>query len=233
MDIPSLNTRPGRVVDAEILRRFGSSVNALSQSKAKPFYLVLSVGRCKFRLVPSLVEHLLHAVLGGFPRAFDVVQLSDRVFRFSVASSLVGFHIYNLKFLSVWTSRSSSIFGTMAVPIIRLKIVTGAMRKKLNGRILLSVKRCVSPVQTQYQFLAFVFPKAPNPWRFQISNAALILLVILEYRMFNERIPSMALEKMTLPSMAFYFLNLLVFLLWPFIFSRAIEGILSMLILCI
>lgn len=66
-------------------------------SRAKPFFLVLSVGRCKFRLSPSLVEHILQAVIGGFPRAFDVVQLSDRVFRFSVASQLVGFHIYNLR----------------------------------------------------------------------------------------------------------------------------------------
>jgi hypothetical protein len=54
------------------------------------------VGRCKFRRTLNLIEHLLHATLGGFPRAFDVVQLSDRVFRFSVASQLVGFHIYDL-----------------------------------------------------------------------------------------------------------------------------------------
>lgn len=84
-------------MEAEILCRSGSAVNVLPSSRAKPFFLVLSVGHCKFCLSPSLIEHLLQAVLGGFSRAFDAVQLSDRVFRFSVASQLVGFHIYNLR----------------------------------------------------------------------------------------------------------------------------------------
>ena len=80
------NTRPGRVVDAEILRRYGSSVTSDPSSAAKDFILVLSVGHCKFRLSEHLIENLLQAVIGGSPRAFRVVQLDDRVFMFSVAS---------------------------------------------------------------------------------------------------------------------------------------------------
>ena len=91
------NTQPGRVVEAEILRRYGSSVTSDPSSAAKDFFLVLSVGRCKFRLSEHLIENLLQAVIGGSPRAFRVVQLDDRVFRFSVASYQVGFHIYNLR----------------------------------------------------------------------------------------------------------------------------------------
>ena len=90
------NTRPGRVVEAEILRRYGSSVTSDPSSAAKDFFLVLSVGHCKFRLSEHLIENLLQAVIGGSPRAFKVVQLDDRVFRFSLASYQVGFHIYNL-----------------------------------------------------------------------------------------------------------------------------------------
>lgn len=43
------------------------------------------------------IQHLLVVVLGGSRTAFRVVQLGDRVLRFSVASHLVGFHIYKLR----------------------------------------------------------------------------------------------------------------------------------------
>lgn len=94
---PALNTRPGRVLETEIHRRFGCPVNHDPSSPDKEFFLVVSVGRWKFRLSESSVACLLHAVLGSFPEAFHVVQLDDRVFRFSVATSSVGFHIYNLR----------------------------------------------------------------------------------------------------------------------------------------
>lgn len=86
MDFPALNSRPGRVVEAEVFRHYGTSVSAHLSPRAKPFFLVLSVGRCRFRLTLNLVELLLHATHGSSPRAFDVVQLSDTVFRFSVSS---------------------------------------------------------------------------------------------------------------------------------------------------
>jgi hypothetical protein len=56
---------------------------------------VVSFGRCIFKLNPDSVGHLLQAALGGFASGFEVLQLADRVFRFSVSSMAVGFHIYN------------------------------------------------------------------------------------------------------------------------------------------
>lgn len=97
MATPALNTRPGWVVEAEIHRRFGCSINHNPSSPDKEFFLIVFVGRCKFRLLESSVACLLQAVLGGFPQAFHVFQLNDRVFRFSMSSSSVGFHIYKLK----------------------------------------------------------------------------------------------------------------------------------------
>jgi len=91
MAVPAFNTCPDRVVEAKILRRYGSPVTGDPSSSAKDFFLVLSVGRCKFRLTVLLIENLLQTVIGGFPRAFRVVQLDDRVFRFSVACHQVGF----------------------------------------------------------------------------------------------------------------------------------------------
>jgi hypothetical protein len=72
-DLPHLNDRVGQVVEAEIFRRFGLAINLLPSSRAKPFFLVLSVGRYKFRLSISFIEHLLQAVLGGLSRGFDAV----------------------------------------------------------------------------------------------------------------------------------------------------------------
>lgn len=97
MDLPGLNPRPGRVVAAEILRRFGSSVCAPSSPTSPEFFLVISFGRCLFRLSEQSVASILQAVLGGHASAFRVLQLSDRVFRFSVASPAVRFHVYNLR----------------------------------------------------------------------------------------------------------------------------------------
>lgn len=96
MVLPALNPRPGRVVEAEILRRFGTPINSHPASPFPEFLLVLSVGRCKFCLTPATVGVLLQSVLGGSAQAFHVVQLGDRVFRFSVSSKPVGFHILQL-----------------------------------------------------------------------------------------------------------------------------------------
>lgn len=97
MEIPPLNLRPGRVVEAEILRRFGTPVNFDPSSPLPEFFLVLSVGRCKFRLSPITVGCILQSVLGGSRHAYRVSQLNDRVFRFSVRSKQVGFHVFQLR----------------------------------------------------------------------------------------------------------------------------------------
>jgi hypothetical protein len=59
MVLPALNHRPGRVVEAEIRRRFGSPINFNPSSSFLEFFLVLSVGRCKFRLTVETVGLIL------------------------------------------------------------------------------------------------------------------------------------------------------------------------------
>lgn len=46
---------------------------------------------------PGAGKTLLQATIGGVAEDFDVVPLSDRVFRFSVSSRWVGFHIFKLR----------------------------------------------------------------------------------------------------------------------------------------
>ena len=94
----SLNLHPGKVLEAEIFRRYGSLVNFVpSPFLSKEFIMVLSVGRCKFCLSTSLVERILQSVLGGSAGAFRVMQLADRVFRFSVANQQIDFHNHRLR----------------------------------------------------------------------------------------------------------------------------------------
>ena len=97
MAATSFNLHPGRVVEAEIFRRYGSPVNFVPSLSSKEFIMVLSVGRCKLHLSASLVKSLLQSVLGGSAAAFRVIQLDDRVFCFSVANQQVGFHIHRLR----------------------------------------------------------------------------------------------------------------------------------------
>lgn len=60
-------------------------------------FLVASFGRCKFKLSPSSVGAIFQATIGGVASDFAVLQLGDRVFRFSVSSMFVGFHVVNLR----------------------------------------------------------------------------------------------------------------------------------------
>jgi hypothetical protein len=55
MDLPELNFNPRRGVQAVILSRFGEHVNFSPNHDFKEFALLVSVGRCKYRLsVPSI-----------------------------------------------------------------------------------------------------------------------------------------------------------------------------------
>ena len=97
MELPSLNFRPSKVVEAEVHRKFGSPVCLDPSSPSPGFHLVLSFGRCKFRLSEENAAIILQSVIGGYACAFRLYTLSDRVFHFSVSSSTVGFHIYKLR----------------------------------------------------------------------------------------------------------------------------------------
>lgn len=132
MALPGLNFRPGKVVEAEIRRKYGSPVCHNPSSQSSAFFLVISFGRCKFRLSEWNAALILQSVIGGAAGSFGLYALSDRVFRFSVCSSAVGFHIYKLRSFEC-TSRSSSTSGIMGAQIIFLNIAAGVQRKSRNG----------------------------------------------------------------------------------------------------
>ena len=96
MDLSLLNFRPGLAFEDSLRDVLSSSVCPARPSLRSSFWLVVSFGRCIFKLNSVSVGHLLQAALGGLAKDFEVLQLADRVFRFSVSSMAVGFHIYNL-----------------------------------------------------------------------------------------------------------------------------------------
>jgi hypothetical protein len=92
-----LDFRSGIAFDDSLRLCLASSVCPARPRIPSSFWLVVSFGRCIFKLNSNSVGHLLQAALGGFAAGFEVLQLSDQVFRFSVSSKAVGFHIYNSK----------------------------------------------------------------------------------------------------------------------------------------
>jgi hypothetical protein len=113
MDLSRLDFRPGSLFEADVKRRFSVPVCSGSPNSPSAFWLVVSFGRCIFKLDSVSVGHLLQAAFGGFARRFMVLSLADRVFRFTVSSKDVGFHIYNSRcivrpefkaFFNLWNS---------------------------------------------------------------------------------------------------------------------------------
>jgi hypothetical protein len=97
MDLTKLDFRPGIAFEDSLRRCMASPVCPERPGLPLAFWLVISFGRCIFKLDSDSVGFLLQASLGGSATGFDVTQLSDRVFRFLVFSKVVGFHIYNSK----------------------------------------------------------------------------------------------------------------------------------------
>jgi len=87
----SLDLQPGLDFQAFIRHKFGLPINARAGSERGSFILVVSFGRCKSKLSPLLVGHILQAVLDGRALDFWVSLLQDRVFSFVVSSKQVGF----------------------------------------------------------------------------------------------------------------------------------------------
>jgi hypothetical protein len=113
MDLSRLDFRPGVLFEADVWCRFSSPVCPGSPRSPSAFWLVVSFGRCIFRLDPVSVGYILQAAFGGSATGFMVLPLADRVFRFSVSSRDVGFHIYNSRciarsefkaFFNLWNS---------------------------------------------------------------------------------------------------------------------------------
>jgi hypothetical protein len=93
---PPSHGPPGSMLPVGIHERLGMPVNFFPIQGLKEFFLVVLIGRCKYQLNDQLVGFLLQATLGSVSADFRLQQLSDQVFKFSVASRAVGFHIYNM-----------------------------------------------------------------------------------------------------------------------------------------
>ena len=89
----------------------------------KAFALVVSFGRCRFRLCLDTVALILQATIGGTAAHFKVSCLHDRTFKFFVASKEVGFFIRNLSLVLI--TLCSSTFGAMAA-------LTGSLNFKIS-----------------------------------------------------------------------------------------------------
>lgn len=97
MSTQDLDFRPGLGVQSVVGSKFGLSVSAPLGGNFGSFVLVVSFGRCKFRLSEDSVGKILQATIGGVVGEFRSVQLDDQVFSFSVSAKSMGIHIYNLR----------------------------------------------------------------------------------------------------------------------------------------
>lgn len=97
MDLQDLDFNPGLHVQQFVWDRFGLPINFYDGLGTQEFFLVISVGRCSFRLNEESVGKILQVAISGLVADFRLLQLHDRVFQFFVSSKHVGFHIYNLK----------------------------------------------------------------------------------------------------------------------------------------
>src|SRR4051812_34913323 len=88
---------PGLAIEKEVRWRFGSMVHFEPSRGSKEFFLVVSFSSATFPLTEESVGLALQCCLGGSCSGFRVFQLSDRRFRFSLASNKVGHFIYDLK----------------------------------------------------------------------------------------------------------------------------------------
>lgn len=90
MALPGVSFSPGLRFEDDLRASLGLPI---SLSPADSFALVAAFGRCKHRLSISTVGLLLQASIGGNASFFKVAHLSDRVFKFHVASKEVGLFV--------------------------------------------------------------------------------------------------------------------------------------------
>lgn len=94
MELHGLSFSPGIKIQEKLQSIFNLPVS--SELSRTSFALVVSFGRCKFRLSIDSVGFLLQATIGGIASQFRVSQLSTRVFKFFVSSHQVGLFIRRL-----------------------------------------------------------------------------------------------------------------------------------------
>jgi hypothetical protein len=128
MDLALLDFWPGLAFEDSLRLNLASSVCTVRPRLRSSFCLVVSFGRCIFKLNPVSVGHLLQAALGGFASGFEVLQLADRVFRFPRWLWVFIFTISDA--LIARNSGLSSTFGIMV-----------ALTGNMNSRIFRMKKR--------------------------------------------------------------------------------------------
>jgi hypothetical protein len=92
----ALDFNKGKIFASACMEKFGHHVCYQPYSRRNPLFLVISFGRAIFILDIHTVAMCLQASFGGIASLFKVQHLRDRGFKFSVASSAVGFDIHNL-----------------------------------------------------------------------------------------------------------------------------------------
>jgi hypothetical protein len=139
-DYFALDFNKGKKFASSCMEKFGHPVCHQPFSRRNPFFLVISFGRATFRLDIHTVAICLQASFGGTASLFKVQHLRDRSFKFSVASSAIGFEIYNLGKFSDKNFEFFIIFGGMAAQIgyLKKKIIT---RSKMQIGIWCKIKR--------------------------------------------------------------------------------------------
>jgi hypothetical protein len=85
MVLLGLNFQPSIGVQAVVQCRYGESICPAPGLDPMEFFLLVSVGRCNYRVSEHSVGFLLQATLGGCAVDFKPLQIAKRVFRFSVA----------------------------------------------------------------------------------------------------------------------------------------------------
>jgi hypothetical protein len=88
----------GSEFQRKVKQRYQSTVHPLG--KSDHFLMTVLFGRAKFKLDCDTISIALESCIGGLCDDLSVVQLGDRVFRFSVNSRAVGFMVYDLKCFS-------------------------------------------------------------------------------------------------------------------------------------
>jgi hypothetical protein len=84
-------------VAAQVHRKFKFQVHFSPSSTTKEFFLVAHFHYSSFPLSEEAVGVALECCLGGSAAGFRVIRLSERRFRFSVASNKVGHFLYFLR----------------------------------------------------------------------------------------------------------------------------------------
>jgi hypothetical protein len=93
--VPALDFSIGASFQANCKNKFGHDVTPTINSHRRAFLLVASFGRASFKLDIHTVAIALQSCFGGLACSYRVKHLRDRSFQFSVASTSVGFEIYN------------------------------------------------------------------------------------------------------------------------------------------